>query len=370
MEHDEQKPKKSGWYPGKLVGKAIGGGKRNSVSSKSQDDHNSTPTASIHSNEIGEVYEEEHGAFAENNPMNFSDKVNPVESQNESKEDGGEKSQSGKILLTTPLGKISLVIHEVRYLALQSARVSIDLEGRGSVFRYSPSYFPLSKEFELLDITNDLRLEFKGTHMTTNIPNVTGYVTIPICQALSATGKPVGIGKKWYEIYPFYDREKMGESKTVTKFRNAYPEVPGSALTKQPFPLGFVSLEVKLTLPEGMKNGLSLYFSPSPKTLIQQPVLVQVDEAADVNESTLVLTNARLNRDVDRIKNVLYRPFAVMGPFLSFPEVFVLIVVGILFFFYSFSCFLSFFSFVRSFSFSVTVCRFIKFRWVLAFLLS
>jgi hypothetical protein len=306
------------WYPGKIA-KTIAARRAQFLNRASSNDDQTSATASVHSNDVSEVYEDSEN-FSESNPMS-------------GEHDKGEKDDTpSKTLVAPGLAKVSVTIHEVRYLALQTAKINLDFAGRGSVFRYSKDYFPLTKEYELLDIVSDLKIEFKGTHMTTGVPNVCGYVILPIYQALSPVGKPVGIAKKWYEIYPYYDRDRLGESKTLTKFRSGYPDIPGSALVKAPFPLGFVSLEVKITFFEGMKNGLSLYLKPSPQALIikeNQPL--ELDELADVNEANLALTNARLNRDIDRISTVLWRPFACIAPFLSFPEVFVLIIVSFLF---------------------------------------
>lgn len=55
-----------------------------------------------------------------------------------------------------------------------------------------------------------------------------------------------------------------------------------------------------------------------------------LENDAEGIEATLVLNNARVNRDVERLKNALFRAPAIVQPFLSLPEVFVLIAVSLL----------------------------------------
>ncbi len=47
-------------------------------------------------------------------------------------------------------------------------------------------------------------------------------------------------------------------------------------------------------------------------------------EAADV---TMILNNARINRDLERLKSALFKPPAIVAPFLSLPDVFIFLTV-------------------------------------------
>lgn len=319
MDNDEhQSPKnKKGWYPGKYV-KAM---RRSSATSGKGSSHHGdeTTVASQASLDIADPYvegESPSNSFSGSNPMNEGD-------QGDVGVNEGKEPRKVTIVKTRKLGKVILTIHEVRYLAVQSPKLLVELDGiLPTNIIYSDSVIPYTKEYDFTDISSDLKIEFRGVHMTT-AKAVSAYVLLPLSQCLSVTGKPVKLAKKWYELYPFYDRTKLGEPPKVTKFRNAYPEIPGSGLQKFNFPLGFVSLEMEIQLADDIKNGFSLYFHPSlPMNN------TRYDEEADVNESNLVLTSARMNRDIERIKNVLFRPIACIAPFLSFPEVFPLILVS------------------------------------------
>ncbi len=319
MDNDEhQSPKnKKGWYPGKYV-KAM---RRSSATSGKGSSHHGdeTTVASQASLDIADPYvegESPSNSFSGSNPMNEGD-------QGDVGVNEGKEPRKVTIVKTRKLGKVILTIHEVRYLAVQSPKLLVELDGiLPTNIIYSDSVIPYTKEYDFTDISSDLKIEFRGVHMTT-AKAVSAYVLLPLSQCLSVTGKPVKLAKKWYELYPFYDRTKLGEPPKVTKFRNAYPEIPGSGLQKFNFPLGFVSLEMEIQLADDIKNGFSLYFYPSlPMNN------TRYDEEADVNESNLVLTSARMNRDIERVKNVLFRPIACIAPFLSFPEVFPLILVS------------------------------------------
>ncbi len=47
-------------------------------------------------------------------------------------------------------------------------------------------------------------------------------------------------------------------------------------------------------------------------------------EAADV---TMILNNARINRDLERLKSALFKSPAIVAPFLSLPDVFIFLAV-------------------------------------------
>jgi hypothetical protein len=283
----------------------------------------------------GRLYSDDYGG-----DYNFSDKSSIpsyLESISEAamlEEDNGDAeaiaatAQPVKMVKAKVLGKVIVTIHEVRFLAIQNSKMIIDLDGMGQALPLVETAFPYTQELDLIDIVADLKIKFRGTHMVSNTPT-SGYVVVPLSQCLTAFGKAKGIPQKWYMVSPFYDRKKLGEPRQITKFRSAYPDIPGSGLAKPAFPLGFVSLDVKLQLAPDIRSGLSLYFYPNPRILTtsKDTYVNQFDESADINESTLVLANSRMTRDLERIKHVLFRPFSALSPFLSFPEVFPLIIV-------------------------------------------
>lgn len=41
----------------------------------------------------------------------------------------------------------------------------------------------------------------------------------------------------------------------------------------------------------------------------------------------MLLNNARMNRDIERLKNALFKPPAITAPFLALPDVFILLAV-------------------------------------------
>jgi hypothetical protein len=344
MSEQEEKTKKEKWYPGKLVAKAVHA-RRSSLNSRFSGSHGDESPVRTHSQSGSDVMNE---YYVDDSPNDSFTEANPLRDQNgaaeadrdshsptpktEDKSDVRASVSALNPTRHTPkmkkLGKITLNIREIRYLAITSAKAFVDIDGLGVPLSATGDLpYPLTKEIDFYDIAADLKIEFRGVHMTTQQP-VVGYVILPICQALSPVGKPSKTATKWYEIYPFYDRVKLGESRKITKFRTAYPDIPGSALSKPTFSLGFLQLDIELTLEEDIKSGLSLYFYPNlryPNHNTTRP-----DDEADVQESTLILTNARILRDMERIRNIVFRPFSCIAPFLSFPEVFPLIVVSLL----------------------------------------
>jgi hypothetical protein len=286
--------------------------------------------------EVGALLSNEINEYNANREHSIIDPIADSTIPDDAVEDTGADRGSQKLQPSQPvtyirptvLGKVIFIIHEIRFLAIQNAKFITDLDGNGTHLPLAEVSFPLKQELEFADISSDLKIKFRGTHMISKTP-MTGYVVVPLAQSLSAFGRPRGIPQKWYLISPFYDRQKLGEPKNLTKFRSCYPEINGSGLIKPSFPLGFVSLEVKVQLAPGIKSGLSLYFYPNPRTLgTQKDFFVnQLDESADSNESTLVLANARMNRDIERIKTAFFKPLAIFSPFLSFPEIFPLIMI-------------------------------------------
>jgi hypothetical protein len=341
----DEKGKKEKWYPGKLVAKAVNA-RRSTLNSRFSGSHGDDSPVRTHSQSgsdmMNEYYVDDspNGSFTEANPLrdqNNASEVDHTESHSQVPKLEDKTDIRASIAAPAPtrqtlkmkkLGKITLNIREIRYLAITSAKAFVDIDGLGiPLCTTGDITYPLTKEIDFYDIAADLKIEFRGIHMTTQQP-VLGYVILPICQALSPVGKPSKTATKWYEVYPYYDRVKLGESRKITKFRTAYPDIPGSALSKPTFSLGFLQLDIELTLDEDIKNGLSLYFYPNlryPNHNTTRP-----DDEADVQESTLILTNARILRDMERIRNIVFRPFSCIAPFLSFPEVFPLIVVNLL----------------------------------------
>lgn len=115
----------------------------------------------------------------------------------------------------------------------------------------------------------------------------------------------------------------------MRKFRSAWQELPGSGLTKPQVSLGFVSMQAEIILLPGKKNALYMYFAPSPtSSRIQgsdRPSISIVEQ--DVHELRLAVNQAMIQRDIQRIESVLFRPFVLIEIFLSLPEVFVLIAL-------------------------------------------
>jgi hypothetical protein len=49
----------------------------------------------------------------------------------------------------------------------------------------------------------------------------------------------------------------------------------------------------------------------------------------DGNEIVAALNNARANRDIERLRTALFKPPAMVAPFLTLPDVFLLITVSL-----------------------------------------
>lgn len=352
---DDDSPNKKKWYPGKYLKTAVN--KRQSAHGKHSVDGETNSLSQLTSrpSELGDYsYEEESNysnSFSEPNPIvesqvdnnTGSTEINAVNEAKETTFSEGSTKKSSSSSRGKRYGKVILYLDEIRYLALapRSTKVIIEVEGSGTSFTISDDKFPLVKEFEFSDITSDIRIEFRGIHSQSGTP-AQAMVMIPLVNALTLFGKPVATPKKWYVIYPYYDKNLISADSLSNlptpkakqyKWRSAYSDVPGSALTKPLSPLGFVFASISLELYEGRKNALGLYLvSPSGK----QPNQTEDNEitSANMTELSMQLSQAKFNRDFERIKNILFKAPACISPLLSFPEIFALVLV---FSFFTFS---------------------------------
>lgn len=160
------------------------------------------------------------------------------------------------------LGKLSLTIFEFKYLTVKNAKMSIEVGDTSVILPASEVQFPFTREFDILNICGDLRLEFRSN--VAGSPH--GVIILPLTTLLQNLGTPAAPKKCWRELYPSYERYLLGESRKMRKFRSAWPELLGSGLSKPQVSLGFVSMQAEIILPPGRRNALYMYFSPAPSS--------------------------------------------------------------------------------------------------------
>lgn len=149
---------------------------------------------------------------------------------------------------------------EMRYLTIQAPKVSIELDGVASVFQHTDANVMIEREFDLLDVTSDLKIEFRGLHINGN--PVFGIVIIPVVSCLSFAGAPLPGNPQWREIYPYYEKLRLLDSPKLARFRSGFSDVPGSSMNKPVESLGFINCSLEI-IPLSGKSGLPLYFAPS-----------------------------------------------------------------------------------------------------------
>jgi hypothetical protein len=328
-EEDESQKSKSGWYPGKLASKAIR--RTSTTSTPSTIGPSSSPNSS------------------ENRRQSVTN--DRVSTPGDSSDRRGSELLRESIDLSqprNPLAKVRITIHEVRYLTIKSAKMFMELDDLAWAGMPTEVTYPLIREFDLLNITSDFKIEFRGSGGSPSY----GLILIPIASLVKFTGSPLPPKRTWREIYPYYDKLLLIDGITTTtttskqiglKFRSGMNELPGSAMIKPSISLGFVSLEIELILPSTLKNIFSFYFLPNPaitNAIINDRRSSQIiHDSLDNNNNTttthnmmllnevqLAINQARIQRDIERLKNMIFRPPSCIEMLLSLPEIFILII--------------------------------------------
>lgn len=304
---------KSGWYPGKFVGKAM---RRSSTTSahsvpalNAAAAQNVVNTPKVESARRASIRTtpSDDSAASPSNDRSVSSATSTVESaaQNNTR---------------VPIATVRVKINEVRFLTIKSAKLSIELDDMAAVNFVSDWSYPIVRDFELLNITSDIRLEFRGSGT-----NPYGVVIVPVTSLLKFNGAPAPAKQTWREIYPYYEKSLQDYPRTNLKFKSSLPDLQGSAMVKPPVSLGFVSFEAEILLPNNVKNVLGLYLKPAPR-LVDRSVAPPLTES-DYSEVQLTVNQSKIQRDIQRIKTALFKPPAAMEYFMSVPEIFVLILV-------------------------------------------
>lgn len=301
MEDNETPTKgKEKWYPGKFIGKAI---KRSSTTPEE------TGTASDSSRSNSKAVNAIPPEVFTRNSENF-DQISHDQSHSEEFSETIPEINNNSQKFT-----VCLKINEVKYINIQSPRVLLEVDGVGSTFPYSESIGIIEKEFDIQNITSDFKIEFRGAQAS-------GIILIPLVNFLTATGNFKPPQAAWYELYPYYDQSLIlkAESNNPSKFRSGFSDSPGTALNKPVNSLGFLNLEISIKSPI---PGIKLFFLPNTNK-IQSKGIKTSEVDIELSESSLMLYNSKINRDLDRLKTILTLPTCI-SLVSSFPEVFILV---------------------------------------------
>lgn len=274
----EEDKKKEKWYPGKYMGKLKQRGSVVTSSTNYSDErHSATYSPSDYEPSL------DHRDSFDGSADIKTYEVPTSTAASASSTSSNTSSAVNSTIIPPCIAKVRVKIHEIKYLTVQNAKIAMELDGIASVFQHGNSQEVIEREFELRDITSDLKIEFRG--MNLNNQPVFGIVMIPMVTCLSFTGAPLPASAKWREIYPYYDKSRLIDSPKTPKFRSGFPDVPGSAMNKQIPSLGFILAEVELT--PSSKSGMSMYFAPSP---VRQSDLIMVSTALFYARFDVLLT--------------------------------------------------------------------------------
>lgn len=258
-EADSTLKSKEKWYPGKFMNKAIKRASSTSISSSEASSFSQAPVSNPLQSSSGSTL-----PLPRKSPAPKSDYNQLAEGSadyNDLSQDATfEHDGSPRILL----GKVSLTIFDVKYLTVKNAKMSIEVGDTSVVLPASEVQFPFTREFDILNVCGDLRIEFRS-NVAGSVP---GVIILPLTSLLQNLGSPAAPKKCWREVYPSYERYLLGEARKMRKFRSAWQELPGSGLNKPQVSLGFVSMQAEIILPPGKKNALYMYFAPAPTSRV------------------------------------------------------------------------------------------------------
>jgi hypothetical protein len=225
---------------------------------------------------------------------------------------------SGNVSTAKAIATVEVKLLDVKYLTIQNPKVTIELDGIASTFSYAESHLPIEKSFAVLDITSDIRIEFRG--LNEKGQPAFGVIIVPLVTLLNFFGSPLPPKPEWRMLFPWY--ENLKTLRKNVKFRSGFADVPGSAMTKpSPF-LGFVRAEFSLVTPT--KSSMPLYFIPSPSV----KSAAHYEEDGELSENAILYSNARLQRDTERVRGAIFSPPASVSVFMSIPEIFIPITVS------------------------------------------
>jgi hypothetical protein len=309
---------KSGWYPGKFVGKAM---RRSSTTSSATSAHSVPALNAAAAQNVVNTPKVESGRRASIRTTPSDDSAaSPSNDRSVSSATSSVVESAAQSNVRVPIATVRVKINEVRFLTIKSAKLSIELDDMAAVNFVSDWSYPIVRDFELLNITSDIRLEFRGSGATPY-----GVVIVPVTSLLKFNGAPAPAKQTWREIYPYYEKSLQDYPRNNLKFKSSLPDLQGSAMVKPPVSLGFVSFEAEILLPNDVKNVLGLYLKPAPR-LVDRSVAPPLTES-DYSEVQLAVNQSKIQRDIQRIKTALFKPPAAMEYFMSVPEIFVLILV-------------------------------------------
>ncbi|RYH27807.1 hypothetical protein EON65_13115 [archaeon] len=249
---DEKDQKKERWYPGKYLGKAV---KRASVIQKN-DRLSSDRRSSSGYHEIEEDEPERGQSFVEL-PPDADDLLAPPNTPMQATFSSSTTTSSH---FPSSPSKVKVRLLEVKYARFKDAKWSIRLDSV-KVSNIQETQFPYERSFDLQNITSDIKIEIKGQSTISSYFN-NGVIFIPVTTCLSFFGGVLPTLTIWKEIYPHYDSSKRCDPQLQKRLFSGLTDLPGSALPKPRYNLGFVKIEVELlTL---TPNALGLYLLPPP----------------------------------------------------------------------------------------------------------
>lgn len=264
----EEDKKKEKWYPGKYMSRAMSTSNPGAGGRKSDLDHTDRPSyPRANSVSSGSASTSNNQSYAtheyEPYPINHDNVEVIVTPEGPDIAGSAAAIQSGKESSIRPpaIARAKFKMLDMKYLTIQSPKVSIELDGIASVFQHTDTAVTIEREFDLLDVTSDLKIEFRGLHINGGNP-VFGIVIIPVVSCLSFAGAPVAAIPSWREIYPYYEKLRLLDSPKIARFRSGFADVPGSAMNKPVESLGFIKCSLEI-IPLSGKSGLPLYFHPS-----------------------------------------------------------------------------------------------------------
>lgn len=150
-----------------------------------------------------------------------------------------------------PIGSLKVKVVEVKYLRLNSAKLTIQVDRVLSQHSLDGPNKSFERGFDLTEVASDIKIMIHGRSDNGEI--LCGVILIPVTSLLNFSGKPNSPKEQWRQLFPICP-SRISDGKSL-KFISGYSDLPGYALNRRE-PLGFVCVRVDLEL---FEHPLSAY---------------------------------------------------------------------------------------------------------------
>lgn len=244
-----------------------------------------------------------------------------------------------------PVGNVTIKIKGTKYLSIGRPVFEVWVENRMEKCQFlglsntDSSTFETTEEFEQTfqfgDITSDIFIFFQEGNPVAS--SIIGRIVIPINRYVNMSG-PVPPKLEWMQIYP------TSVVNPMEQYRAGLTLLPGSAMPKPKLHLGFIAVEITVHLPPKPVYQVYTEGDISNWNQVYRDQWKKIN-AHDTDEANSTGSSDSANAPVDafdaeeayrvylRLIKMVTTRAACLAPVLKFPEVFILIML------YGFLCF-------------------------------